>query len=234
VAAAVSALAGCGANSTSRPALSVGINVDWNWNAASASEVGYVYALVVQQHMNSDGKCDDLSPSLKVFAFGQPLPLARDADNCTGAELATAPSMGSPSVTVTAMQDGETIASGTWDNLIPGLGATLVRPADGMVHAGDEVVITATPGLPSSLPGPGSVFPLEETPWPGSKYLLDIPPKRLADGIHFHVPSFSGRGAEVVKGMPYFTEPTVNCAGFAACVGEATNTLGPVFVTETM
>jgi hypothetical protein len=234
VAAAVSALAGCGANATSRPTLSVGISVDWNWNAPSAAEVGYVYALVVQQQTNKDGTCDDLPPSLQVFAFGLPLPLARDANDCVGAQVTTPPSMGSPSVTVTAVQDGDTIASGTWDNLIPGLGATLVSPADGMVHAGDEVVITATPGLPSSLPGPGWVFPLEETPWPGSEYVLDIPPKRFADGIHFHMPVFSGRGAVVLKGTPYFTEPTVNCAGFVSCVGDATNALGPVFVTETM
>jgi len=233
LAAAAIALAGCGANDIPRPALSVGIGVDWNWGAASADQLGYVYALVVRQGQKSDGTCDDLPPSLRVFAFGQPVPLTRDATNCLGAELSTTPTMISSSVTVTAEQDGGTIATGAWDNLIPGLGATLVSPADGVVQAGDEVVITPTPGLPTSTDGLGWVFPLEETPWRGSVFLAGQP-TRSADGIHVKMPVFSGRGAVVLKGTPYFTEPTVNCAGFAACVGDATNALGPVFVTETM
>ncbi len=224
-------LAGCGDDSVSHPVLSVGLRVDWNWGATSADQVGFVYDLLVFQRKNSGGTCDDLPPSLQVFAFGQSVPLVRDADNCLGAEVAATPTMVSSLVTVTAVRDGQTIATGTFDNLIPGLGAALVAPADGMVHAGDEIVIAPTPGLPTSSPGPGWVFPLEGTPWPGAEYVADFP-ARFADGVHVKMPVFSGRAAIVLKGTPYGPQAAVNCEGFAACVGNATNALGPVFVTE--
>jgi hypothetical protein len=227
------ALAGCGDDGVPPPSLNVGIAADWNWSATSADQIGFVYTLVVYQKKNSAGTCDYLSPSLRVFAFGQSVPFVRDADNCLCARGAATPTMVSSSVTVTAEQDGQTIATGTFDDLIPGLGAVLVAPADGMVHAGDEVVMTATPGLPSSNPGPGWVFPLEGTPWPGSEHTADFP-ARFSDGIHVKMPVFSGRAAVVLKGTPYLPPATVNCEGFVACVGHATNALGPVFVTEAM
>jgi hypothetical protein len=213
--------------------LEVGIDVDWNWSAASADEVGFVYAIVVQQRKNSDQSCDDLTASLQMSTFGQPLPLAWDADKCLDTQVASTPTMASSSVTITAEENGKMIAQGTFDDLLPGLSATLLTPADGVVHAGDEIVISPTPGLPSSQVAIGSVFPLDETPWPGSEYVADIP-TRSADGIHVHMPAFSGRAAVVLKGSPYAPQATVDCQGFAVCTGNASNALGPVFVTEVM
>ncbi len=227
------ALGGCGGDSATRPELEVGISADWNWTATSAAEVGFVYALVVQQKKQTDGSCDDLPASLQILAFGQPVPLTRDADNCLNSEVAATPTMASSSVTVTAEENGEMIAEGTFDDLLPGLGATLVTPADGMVHAGDEIVISPTPGLPSSEIATGSLFPLEGTPWPGAEYTADLP-TRFPDGVHVHMPVFSGRAAVVLRGSPYGPQATVNCHGFAVCLGDASNVLGPVFVTEAM
>lgn len=226
-------LAGCGDARAPSPELNVGVGADWNWEATSVAEVGFVYALVVEQRKNSAGVCDDLPSSLQVIAFGQPVPLSRDANNCVSATVAAAPTMASSSVIVTAEQDGKAIATGTFDDLIPGLGATLIAPTDGMVRAGDEIVIAATSGLPSSTPGPASVFPLDQTPWPGSPYIASRP-VRYPDGVHTRMPAFSGRAAVVVRGTPYAPQATVNCEGFAVCTGKATNVLGPVFVTETM
>lgn len=226
-------LGGCGGGSAPHPELYVGVGADWNWDATSAAEVGFVYALVVEQRKNSAGTCDDLPPSLQVIAFGQPVPLSPDADNCSSATVAAAPTMASSLVTVTAEQDGKTIATGTFDNLIPGLGATLIAPPDGMIRPGGEIVIAATSGLPSSNPGVAWVFPLDETPWPGSQYSASRP-VRYPDGVHTTMPAFSGRAAVVVSGTPYVPRPAVSCDGFAICTGTATNILGPVFVTETM
>ncbi len=227
------ALGGCGDDGVPRPTLEIGMGVDWNWKATSADEVGFVYTMVVEQKKNSDGSCDDLPASLQLFAFDQLVPLERDANNCVCANLVATPTMTPSSVTVTAERDGEVLAKGTFDNLIPGLGATLVAPADGLVHAGDEIVVAATPLLPSSTPGIGWVFPLEGTPWPGSEYVAGIP-TRFPDGVHAKMPAFSGRAAVVLDGRPSAPQVTVDCQGFAVCVGDASNVLGPVFVTEAM
>ena len=92
------------------------------------------------------------------------------------------------------------IAQATYDGLTPGVAASLASPADGMVHAGDDVVVTPPPELPSSQVLLGSILPLEGDPWRPQ----DIPGslERRPDGVHATMPVFSGRAALVLKGSP--------------------------------
>jgi hypothetical protein len=59
----------------------------------------------------------------------------------TGRGLTVGPSLQPLSTaTITVEQDGKMVAQAMTSALTPGAGATLVSPADGIVHAGDEVV----------------------------------------------------------------------------------------------
>ena len=51
-------------------------------------------------------------------------------------------------VTVDAKDGEQLLAHQEFDGLAPGGGAMLAVPADGQVHAGDEIVVVPTSGLP--------------------------------------------------------------------------------------
>jgi hypothetical protein len=232
VAAAVSALAGCGGDS--KPSLDrVALHVTADFQATAADQMGFVYSVWVSQFVGpNQNMCPDLAPSLVITAGSQTLPLSVDKFNCLDAKLTTTPILQPSTFTVTAEQDGNMIAQATYEGLTPGAAASLASPADGMVHAGDDVVIAPPPELPSSQVLLGSILPLEGDPWRPQ----DIPGslERRSDGIHATMPVFSGRAALVLKGSPLDPDSTVSCKGFYSCFGIASNWLGPVFVTETM
>jgi hypothetical protein len=73
-------------------------------------------------------------------------------------------------------------------------------------------------------------------------YLLDGPAwqplgitanaERRIDGLHVQVPAFSGRAVMAVWGtISSSLNAEVTCPGFAVCLAESADTLGPFFVT---
>ncbi len=232
VAATVCALAGCG--SDSKPSLDrVELYVSADFNATAADQMGFVYAVSVSQFVSpNQNACPALAPSLVITAGDQTLPLNLDTFNCLNTKLTTSPILQPSTFTVTAEQDGKMIAQATYEGLTPGAAASLASPADGMVHAGDDVVVAPPPELPSSTVGLGSILPLEGDPW-RPQFTAGIPDRR-PDGVHTQMPVFSGRAALVLQGSPNDPDFTVTCEGFHSCLGAGSSWLGPVYVTETM
>jgi hypothetical protein len=231
--AAVSALGGCG--SDSKPSLdSVVLSVSADFKATAADQMGFVYTVSVEQVVGPyQNACPALAPSLVITAGDQTLPLNLDKFNCLNTTLTTSPILQPSTFTVTAEQDGKMIAQAPYDGLTPGAAASLASPANGMVHAGDDVVVAPPPQLPSSAVGFGLIIPLEGDPWPGGQYTVGIPDRR-PDGVHTQMPVFSGRAALILRGSPFDPDVMISCKGFDVCYGTASNLLGPVYVTETM
>ena len=232
MAATVSALSGCG--SEGRVTLDrVDLYVSAEFHATAADQIGFVYRVWFEQFPTlNEMTCPALAPSLVVTAGNEMLPLDLDQFNCWNTKFTTSPILQPSTFTVTAEQDGKMIAQATYDGLTPGVAASLASPADGMVHAGDEVVVAPPPALPSSMLFSGYIYPLEGDPWrpqftPGFA-------DRRPDGVHTQMPAFSGRAALVILGSPIDPDFVVSCVGFNSCLGLASSFLGPVFVTGTM
>jgi hypothetical protein len=227
-------LAGCGVDAAPAPTLELGVAADWLSSVTAADQVGYYFYVLLEQRTVA-GVCHPLPPSLQVTANGQEMPMTLDSNGCLNSQLTIGPLLQPPpGVMVVAVEDGgRMVAQAMAGNLTPGVGAALAIPADGRVQAGDEIVILPPPALPSAQPSIASVFPLQQTPWPGVLYATSYP-VRLADGIHFTLPSFEGQAAVVMRGTPLIPVPMLTCEGFAVCTAIATNTLGPVLVTESM
>lgn len=232
---AVSAFAGCGDNPAPRPDLEVGLSADWFADVGPPVQAGFNYYVLVEQRANTEGTCDQLPATLQITALGQAVPVALDSSGCLSSKLAVGPFLQQPSeVVVTIEEDGKMIAQATTSALTPGASATLVSPADGIVHPGDEIIVAPTPGLPSSELFYGQIFTLEDPPPPVTE--LEITAlTRLADGIHTRMPAFSGRAALVIQGSPtYIADPMLSCEGFAICTSIASSFLGPVILTGEM
>jgi hypothetical protein len=235
VAAALSAFAGCGGDAAPPPDLAAGISADWSWAGGTPDQIGFTYYVLVRQGSSTDGSCSALPAGLQITALGQPMPLDLNSYGCLESKLTVGPSLQPLSTaTITVEQDDKMVAQAMTSALTPGAGATLVSPADGVVHAGDEVVVAPTPGVPSSEISSGRLYLLDGTPAAESLYTADAP-TRLGDGIHTKMPAFSGRAALVFRASPfYIVNPMLACDGFAACTSIASNALGPVVLTEEM
>lgn len=233
--ASVALVAGCGDNRPALPWLMAGVGATWSWEAKTPAELGYTLAVVIKQRPEQlgSGECADLPASVQVTVNGAAVTLNADAANCAQGQLLLGPFLHDQSAQVEVRDGNEIIAEGTFANLMPGVGASLANPADGRVRSGDEVVMVPPFELPTSEPLV-YIFPTGD-PQRGVTQLFSTDlPQRLADGIHFHVPAFVGGGMVVAHGMPYTPDASVTCAGFGVCVGDADNTVGPIFITEGM
>ena len=228
-------LCGCGGDNTSRPLLSVGAAATWSWTASTPADVGYT-ALVLFLEVVPLGAtgCSALPASARLFVNGQDFAPAVDDTGCVKTPITIGPSPTVGTVTVEVHDGTEVVSHGEFDNLAPGGGATLAVPADGMVHAGDEIVVVPPAGLPTGMLANtfGVFYPLEDAATWTPTGLPVTGATRLADGVHVKVPAFVGRAAVVFHGMPYVPDATFSCSGFAVCTAMPDNTLGPVFVTE--
>ena len=228
--AALAFLGGC--DGDGRIGLSVGAAAQFQAQAAAPRAVGYQVAVVIEQVSPAGAaSCPHLPSNLHLLVNGAEVPPVFDpSSGCllTNAALPLSPQVGT--VTVDAMDGDRSLGHAEFSGLAPGGAATLAVPADGMVHAGDEVVIVPPPDLPTPYAGPAELYPLDDTSV-GSQ-LYPSPVDREADGMHLTVPAFSGRAALVFTGTPYVTLPTFSCPGFDICTANADNTVGPVFVTE--
>jgi hypothetical protein len=229
--AALACLAGC--DGDGRTALSVGAAAQFQVQAGPPRAVGYQVAVVIEQVTPSGAAgCPHLPSDLHLLVNGADVPPVFDpSSGCllTNTALPLSPQVGT--VTVDAMDGDRSLGHAEFSGLAPGGAATLAVPADGMVHAGDEVVIVPPPDLPTPSAGPAEVYPLDDTTVSSQLYPSQQA-DREADGMHLVVPAFSGRAALVFTGTPYVLMPTYSCPGFDICTASADNTVGPVFVTE--
>jgi hypothetical protein len=229
--AALASAAGCDGGPTNL-ALSVGAAAQFQAPAGPPRAVGYEVAVVIEQVQGGAQGCPRLPADLRLLVNGTEIPPAFDpASGCLSTSWTSELSPQVGTVTVDALDGAGTIGHAEFSGLAPGGGATLAVPADGAVHAGDEVVVVPPADLPTAFVGSAYVYALDDTSvaWstlPGQ--LAD----READGVHLTVPAFSGQGAIAFMGMPYVTLPTYSCPGFDFCTANVDDTLGPVFVTE--
>jgi hypothetical protein len=131
-------------------------------------------------------------------------------------------------VTVNVEEGGRIVGEAVFDGLTPGTAATLTSPADGQLHAGDDIVVRPVPELPAD--SPEAVFYLLDAPvW--KPWGISVEPERLMDGVHVTAPAFTGRAVLVVLFAGISSFSTTSCQGFAICKRWADSTLGPFFVT---
>jgi hypothetical protein len=232
-------VSGCGDVTDPPPDLTIGAGADWNWSPTTSEEVGYYLFVVLLQRptarSDNSKSCRTVSPSLRVTANDHEMPLVRAAGSCLDSSLVLGPFMAPPPLIVEVLDGGRNVGGAMFGNLAPGAGATLASPANGLVHADDELVIVPPSALPSSFVYSGiegSIYPLDQTPWPGTMQVSGMP-DRQPDGVHVRVPAFTGHAALVLKGSPVTPTPMFSCDGFAICTAMATNALGPVFITGT-
>jgi hypothetical protein len=227
------AVGGCDGDGRTDLRLSVGASAQFQAQPGPPRAVGYQLAVLIEQVAPSGATaCPHLPADLHLLVNGAEAPATYDSSSgCLLTMVASdlTPQVGA--VTVDAMDGDRTLGHAEFSGLAPGGAATLAVPADGAVHAGDEVVVVPPPDLSTPYAGPANVYPLDDTTvgWP---LYPSQPAARQADGIHLVVPAFSGRAALAVSGMPYVPLPTYSCPGFDFCTANADNTVGPVFVME--
>jgi hypothetical protein len=228
---AVSLVAGCGEDGRTERRLSVGVGASFVSNAGPPRAVGYqVVVVFLQMQSPSTSACPKLPKALRLLVNGEDVAPAFDDAGCLNTQVASAllPRVG----TITAdVKDGdETLAHAEFDGLAPGAAAKLVVPADGQVHAGDEIVIVPPRELPTGEASLADFYPLDDASVAVDLYASGV--ERRADGVHMQVPAFSGRAAVTAWGWPYSPQATYSCPGFDFCVADTDHTLGPVFITE--
>jgi hypothetical protein len=233
VIATLACLAGCDGDGRSELGLSVGAAAQFQAQEGPPRAVGYQLAVVIEQvtPFGATG-CPHLPADLHLLVDGTEAPAAYDpASGCLLTTVASelTPQVGT--VTVDAMDGDRALGHAEFSGLAPGGAATLAVPADGAVHAGDEVVVVPPPDLSTPYEGSAYVYALDDTTVSWSQFPTQLA-DREADGIHLVAPAFSGRAALAFSGMPYGPQPTYSCTGFAICTANADNTVGPVFVTE--
>ena len=224
-------VSGCGGDPTDL-ALSVGVAAQFQAPAGPPRAVGYQIAVVIEQVAGGPNGCPKLPANLHLLVDGTEVPATLDpSSGCLQTSWTSPLSPQVGTVTVDALVGGGSIGHAEFSGLAPGAAATLAVPADGVVQAGDEVVVVPPPDLATAYAGSADVYALDDTTVGWSTL-----PNRLADrqpdGIHVVVPAFSGRGAITFTGMPYVPLPSYSCPGFDFCTADADNTVGPVFVTE--
>jgi len=221
------AAGGCG-NDPQPPSLMAGVGATWNWKPSGPDQLGYAIAAVIEQRAERGADtCAELPSTTQATINGLAIPLVTNPNtHCVTGQLALGPFVHDQSVSVRIADGNDVMAAGMFENLMPGTSARLITPADGKVREGDEVVLVPPAALPSSQAAAVYLFV------PGSQSMLYALAQRQPDGNHFKAPSFVGDAAVVVRGMPYTPDATFSCSGFAVCVGDADNTVGPIFITE--
>ncbi len=132
-------------------ALSVGAGATFQTQAGPPRAVGYQLAVVILQvQTNARPTCPALPSTLHLLVNDQEVqPVFDPSTGClnTGVTFDLTPQI--DTVTVDAKNGEQPVAHAEFQGLAPGGGATLAVPADGQVHAGDEIVVVPTSELPT-------------------------------------------------------------------------------------
>jgi hypothetical protein len=227
----VGALApGCGAGTPVDPDYEIGASAVWSWTAAEPEALGYTVALLLEQRA-VEGACRDAPDSTRLTVDGVDVPLVRDPDTgCLTGQFLSRPVRGDLAVTARVEEWGELVGEVVFEGLMPGTAATLVRPSDGQVRPGDDVLVIPPQQLPTSFGGWATYYPLEDGAWLPEGILVESSVRDL-EGLHVTVPTFTGPAVLIFHGTPVAIVPDVVCPGFAYCTEDVEVTLGPFMLT---
>lgn len=205
------------------------VTADWPVAIDDPSRLGYWVTVTVTKKLDRDGDCETVSPDTRVLVEGTEASFVPDsAVGCARAELQLGPFLREKPIAIVVEHQGEVAATATFAGLFPGTAAVLVSPADGLVRAGDDIVVRPVPEVPTAH-GSAHFFPLDQPD--GKVGAVYGSSERLLDGLHVAAPAFPGRAWLVIRGDGS-ADAAVSCAGFAICIGQAAVTLGPFLVTE--
>jgi hypothetical protein len=229
--AALASLIGCGGGGTTELGLSVGVGAAFQFQDGPPRSAGYQLVVLIEQvETATRPTCPKLPSDLRLLVDGAEVtPVFDSATGCLSTPVTLGPYPKIGPVAVEARNGDQVLGQAQFDGLTPGGDATLASPPDGMVHAGDDIVVVPPPALSTAWTGRAFVYPLDDTSV--SSKLTPLAERR-ADGVHVILPVFSGRAAVTFTGMPYVVLPSYSCPGFDVCTADADTTLGPVFVTE--
>ena len=218
----------CGAG-TAESDYSIGASAAWSWTAAEPDALGYTVALLLEQKA-VEGTCRKAPESTRLTVDDVDVPLVRDPDtDCLTGQFLSPPVLGDLAVTARLEEWGELVGEAVFAGLMPGTSATVVRPSDGRVRAGDDVLIIPPPLLPTSFTSRAVYYPLDGAWLPEG--IRAQTPARDFEGLHVTVPAFTGPAVLIVQGMPPYIPPDVACPGFAHCTEIIELTLGPFMLT---
>jgi hypothetical protein len=159
---------------------------------------------------------------------GQEASFTLDVDGCFNAKVTLDPTLQVGPVTVDLLEGSSVVAHAEVDDIAPGTNATLVSPADGTFHGGDEIVVLPPPTLPSGYVPTAIFYPLDGDTWSPMGTVETA--ERLGDGVHVTAPALSGQQALMFTAEFSTPTPMVSCTGFALCSAIASNVLGPVLL----
>lgn len=229
---AAALLAGCGDGATDLQ-LSVGAGATYGvTNGTTPRQAGYTVAvLIAQATNNARPKCPALPSDLRLRVGDQEFaPVTDPSTGCLNTPIPLGPTPQVGTVIVDVLAGAAVLAHAEFNGLAPGGGATLAVPADGQVHAGDEIVVIPPPELSAGADAPETFYALDDPT--GGRLFSPKPVTREADGMHVWAPAFTGRAALTFFAQPYVPQASYSCSGFDFCVADADHTLGPVFLTE--
>ena len=223
-----SVLGSCADRAPERPDFSVGVAAEWTRSPATAEQLGYSILVGVVQRPEG-GSCPKIPASTRILVNGTEAPLTPydPQPGCLQAGVELGPFFQDQTVTVNVEEGERSTGEAVFDGLTPGTAASLTSPADGKLHAGDDIVVRPVPELPADS-HEAVFYPLDAPVWEPWGIYADS--ERLPDGVHVAAPAFTGRAVLVVLFAGTSSFSTASCQGFAICQKEIAATLGPFFV----
>jgi hypothetical protein len=219
--------AGCGSSTSPRPQWTVFVAAGWNDLPTTTDQVGYSVSIQLESYGPTTSSCPAWSGAMQLQVNGQETATTVDDTGCL-VKATLGPALKVDPISIDLLDGAVVVAHGEFDDLAPGTKATLVMPADGTFHAGDDILVVPPPELPTGFSGLAVFYPLDPNTWsPTGK---GVAPQRLADGLHVTAPALAGRAALTFDGRPFGPMVAISCTGFALCNASANSTVGPVLL----
>jgi hypothetical protein len=194
---------------------------------ATTDQVGYSVFIQLGAYGPTTSACPSWPAAMQFQVDGQEMPLTLDS-SCS-AMITIGPTFQVDPLTIDLLDGATVVAHAEFDDLTPGTKATLVTPADGTFHPGDDILVVPPPELPTGTTDLAVFYPLDPNTW--SPMGTAVTPQRLADGVHVTAPALVGRAALAFDGRPFAqTTDPASCTGFALCSASSSYELGPVLL----
>jgi hypothetical protein len=215
-------VAGCDGSAMNHVPQSLTIQAQWNDSPSSVDQIGYQLFVDLLWSDRRQG-CYPLSPDLAIHIDDTlVVPPAVEGD-CGYESLIIVNGVAAQASTTVSLRDGDQVlGEGTFSNLFPYTGATLVTPADGQpVTAGAPFAVALpTPASPDSA---GARFYWTDLPSGVPPYYTWASGTLSADGSTFQgtAPATTGQAIVEVEGIfgqgNYLA--ATSCTGFQYCNG---------------
>lgn len=217
------------------------VRAEWKTDPGTTAEIGTWVSADVGW-MSRAATCSPQSPNLRVtIADREARRVPFTLGDCVWDALFEAGPFASddPGPIVVRVLDGtEVLGEATYEGLFPGPATRLLRPADGVVHLGETFAVALEPPLPAHM----RLFSNARYVWlePSDSvppFYSYAPVVLEADGQTMTVDAsvLTGKAAVTVDTFTQSLSATpsvaaTSCAGFGACAGLPSTTLGPVVV----